>query len=557
MFCTKCGTQLPDGSMFCSTCGNQLNMQPTAPVMPVAPATPVMEMPVMETPVMETPVMETPVMAVPVMEAPSVNEPIMSAPSMSDPIMSAPSMGDPIMPAPSMGDPIMSAPSMGDPIMPAPSMDVPGYNPTNQYAYNAPTNIPGNVPTNGTPKKSKAPIFIGLGIGALVIAIIAIVLVLFLTGGDDNDKKKNKPTGSAAEVETTTNEKNTDEDDTEDDTEYETEDDTEDDTEEESETIDEALYEGKAEAAVMDFFDLLAAKNYSEASKYILPAHVELAANAGISEAQLAESIATFFSDSNGNLVPYDISMSFINDDYWFNSLIWDLEQDDLYLEHCSSFKTPSVHANVYVGFEYEDQYCSVTFYACYIDNQFYIFKYNDYEFTLDLGTAPEIESESESESESSSDNTSATGFEASLANNFKTLNVPVTGTVHQLDGCNLTFPDTWIIFDEEDTGYSSDYDTFVLVVSDDTPLPSTNMAEVENMYNAYCVNDNFEFGNLTINDKQGYYMEFDADGVHSFISIFFNSTNTKAYVLGIGTGDVNSTNYSEALGVLGSIEIN
>ena len=41
MFCSKCGTQLPDGSAFCSNCGN-----PTAaPAAPVAPVTPVAEAP--------------------------------------------------------------------------------------------------------------------------------------------------------------------------------------------------------------------------------------------------------------------------------------------------------------------------------------------------------------------------------------------------------------------------------------------------------------------------------------------------------------------------------
>ncbi|MBQ5917041.1 MAG: zinc ribbon domain-containing protein, partial [Lachnospiraceae bacterium] len=32
MFCSKCGTQLPDGAMFCTSCGNQLNSQPAAPM---------------------------------------------------------------------------------------------------------------------------------------------------------------------------------------------------------------------------------------------------------------------------------------------------------------------------------------------------------------------------------------------------------------------------------------------------------------------------------------------------------------------------------------------
>lgn len=49
MFCCKCGTQLPDGSVFCMNCGCRLGeaaapaapVAPVAPVVPVAPATPV------------------------------------------------------------------------------------------------------------------------------------------------------------------------------------------------------------------------------------------------------------------------------------------------------------------------------------------------------------------------------------------------------------------------------------------------------------------------------------------------------------------------------------
>ena len=48
MFCSKCGTQLPDGAAFCSNCGNAVAAPaaPVAPVAPVAPAAPVYEAPV-------------------------------------------------------------------------------------------------------------------------------------------------------------------------------------------------------------------------------------------------------------------------------------------------------------------------------------------------------------------------------------------------------------------------------------------------------------------------------------------------------------------------------
>lgn len=40
MFCTKCGAQLPDGSVFCSSCGATLNAAAAPAAQPVAPAQP-------------------------------------------------------------------------------------------------------------------------------------------------------------------------------------------------------------------------------------------------------------------------------------------------------------------------------------------------------------------------------------------------------------------------------------------------------------------------------------------------------------------------------------
>lgn len=70
MFCSNCGTQLPDGAAFCSNCGTALNVAPVA------------ETPVAETPVAETPVVEAPVAEAPVVEAPvaaPVAEPVAPA----------------------------------------------------------------------------------------------------------------------------------------------------------------------------------------------------------------------------------------------------------------------------------------------------------------------------------------------------------------------------------------------------------------------------------------------------------------------------------------------
>ena len=43
MFCTKCGKELPDGSLFCTGCGNKMVAAPAQPVQEVQPAVPVQQ----------------------------------------------------------------------------------------------------------------------------------------------------------------------------------------------------------------------------------------------------------------------------------------------------------------------------------------------------------------------------------------------------------------------------------------------------------------------------------------------------------------------------------
>lgn len=43
MFCTKCGKELPDGSLFCTGCGNKMVAAPAQPVQEVQPAAPVQQ----------------------------------------------------------------------------------------------------------------------------------------------------------------------------------------------------------------------------------------------------------------------------------------------------------------------------------------------------------------------------------------------------------------------------------------------------------------------------------------------------------------------------------
>lgn len=67
MFCTKCGTNLPDDAAFCTSCGTPIKTAapaqaatPVAPAQEVPPVAPVMGAPVMGAPVMSAPVQIVP-----------------------------------------------------------------------------------------------------------------------------------------------------------------------------------------------------------------------------------------------------------------------------------------------------------------------------------------------------------------------------------------------------------------------------------------------------------------------------------------------------------------
>lgn len=102
MFCSNCGTQLPDGAGFCSNCGTALNVAPVE-------VTPVAETPVVVAPV-ETPVAEVPV------EAP-VAEPVAPAAPLSENVY-----------APTYQSPTYQAPTYQ-----APTYQAPAYQQTNSY----------------------------------------------------------------------------------------------------------------------------------------------------------------------------------------------------------------------------------------------------------------------------------------------------------------------------------------------------------------------------------------------------------------------------------------
>ena len=505
MFCPKCGTQLPDGAMFCSSCGNQINVQPTAPMMPVEPVAPVMEVPVMTAPVMEAPAMEAPA---------------------------------------------MTAPAMTAPVMPVnePTFNNNGYNPANQFAYNnAPNAMPVNAPVapmNNKPKKSKAPIFIGLGIGVLVLAIIALVIFLVLPG--DKDKKKGKDEKNTTEVVTET-ESMTEETTTEEPT-------TEEPTTEEPTVEDEKIDFEDAETLVIKLLNALKSQNLSKASGYIYPAAIDMYVEAGYSADILTGFMYDTLSDPNGNMLDYNVSFVGFSDSSSLEELISDAYMDGYDLESYPSFFMPTDFAYAVVDFTYNDQTSSITFYIGLYNGEYYVLDYDDSEFEIIF----ETESESESESESASGDAGTTtefDFDASLSSNYHVFGAPVDGNLTAFEGFSLVAPTDWI----QVTNGVTTSDGRTAVIGATSPIATSKIEFLQLLCQSYISQgyENFEFGNLMANEREGYYMEGDYLGTHLYMMFFFNETGDTMYAGIVSTEDVTLDSYNTAKAIAASIVLN
>ena len=490
MFCSKCGTQLPDGAMFCTSCGNQLNSQPTAPMMPVEPMAPVMETPVMDAPVMDAPVM------------------------METPVMDAPMMDTPIMP-------------VAEPVM-----DAPAFNPAGQYPYNnVPNNMPydmqnnmaNNMPVNNGPKKSKAPLFIGIGIAVLVAIIVGIVLALVFSKDDDkkNNKSNKKPTSI---VEETTEEETTEEEITEEET-----------------IVNADVSEEDAEECVTNFLKALTSSNYSKASKYVWPVILDIYAEEGASKDEACELIAEDFQDEDGNILDYRISSSWIEDSSYFEYTISDLDYEGYDVYDYSSYKEPTGYAVIAMYFTYKGEDAWVSFDLAYIDDKFYIFDYD----------TDEID---ELKSELGSTDASEFDFETSLEENYEFFSQSVDGTTTQFDGYTLTIPSDWTA---SANGYSApDQKNFILVSAN--PLGQSKDETLKALCETYIElgYENLEFGNLAANDKIGYYISSEYIGCEVFIMVFFNEAEDTMYTA-IATSEEPDSEYFDIAKAIGaSIEI-
>ena len=206
MFCSKCGTMLPDGANFCTSCGSPVaapNPVYTQPNIEPAPSNDQVYQPPVIEPV-EIPVSETvgmdsfsaPVNEVPVSESP-FSAPVNETPAWETPV-SASVNDSPVMETP------VSAPVNETPVMNYNNQA--GFNngyiqpqnsaysnpfgngngnaaPNPQPLYQNPMGMPSENPQNWGPlmppkKKSKAPIIIALSIIALLIVAAVVVCCL-------------------------------------------------------------------------------------------------------------------------------------------------------------------------------------------------------------------------------------------------------------------------------------------------------------------------------------------------------------------------------------------
>ncbi|MEE0685074.1 MAG: hypothetical protein UEA60_00345, partial [Lachnospiraceae bacterium] len=67
---------------------------------------------------------------------------------------------------------------------------------------------------------------------------------------------------------------------------------------------------------------------------------------------------------------------------------------------------------------------------------------------------------------------------------------------------------------------------------------------------------ENLEFGNLSANDKIGYYISSEYIGVEVFIMIFFNEAEDTMYTAIATSEDPNSEYYDIAKAIAASVEI-
>lgn len=504
MFCPKCGNQLPDGAAFCTSCGSSMNPQSATPVTPATPATPVAEP-----------------TSVPVMnEAPVTNEePIFGASPVTnnEPIFGTTpaTNGEPIFGAatPVMNETPSQAPMNGQ------------FVPQSQGSYSAP--VPGQMQqTAFTPKKSKAPLFIGLAMGILLIAIVAIIIVMVVTGGDDDDKES-KTTGSTETTSATERESTT---------EPETDDPM---TNAPSGDVDLS----DAEDVIDDFLSALEFEDSATAADLVLPSMGEALEGQGLDMESYVGLLVFAFYDPEYNFLDYTIKSA----EEYDGASFYDTYYDDI--KSMSSYVDPTAFASVEVEFTYEDQASSMFFHLAYCDGEFYFYHADDENFNLDF--------EQESTSDITTGGDVTIDVADSLSSNYMTINAEPSGTRTSFEGYSIIIPDGWV---ESGALYCSpDYMTNFTVTSDSALSLYTPEDLFELLISQYALMDATitEIGNLETPYTTGYYIEYTivSNGMtFSGTQLVYENNGTTYYVT-VTADDPDSDDAANGLRAAASIQ--
>ena len=407
-----------------------------------------------------------------------------------------------------------------------------------------------NMPvTQAEPKnKSKAPLFIGLGIGGLLITIIALVLILVLGGDDDNKKTpalatENTSTEKNKETESTTNKSNTKEPTTK---EPATEEST---TSSSSSKVN--LKDAKRLATdIMTDFKNADFKSFGD---YLIPGMATYIEDNDLTIDSFGTLMSLVFYDNTlTSFLKYRVNDAVECDDTFFKS-----EGVDKQLRAYPEYKKPTAFAKVEIEISYEGETSSIDLHFAYVDGKCYFYSYDDSNFDL------EFEDDDESDS---TDNLlggdSADVVPDMLATNFKSVNDPsFTGKVYQGDGFQMTVPADWtenasssaVVYTAQ--GDSTNFN----ILSVDTLGLYTGQELVEMYYDTYSTMGctDIKVGNLSTTYTTGYYIEYKYLGLNGVQFLYPDTDNTKVYIITITTPDLNSDYYDTAESAAASFKFN
>lgn len=386
--------------------------------------------------------------------------------------------------------------------------------------------ITNQMSTMAKPKKSKAPLFIILGVSVLLIAIIAIVLILVFSDDDNNDKP-----ASGNEAQSTTSEQESS-------------------TEEET-TTDSSNNGGDysdAEDLVKDFMSDLESEEYANAAKYIYPAFKEYLISGefggediGMTEENIAGLFTMPFVDPSYSFLDYSVEKVYEdNEDTFKDEYKNDLETADSYVE-------PEAFARAELEVSYNDQTSTIYLLLAYCEDQFYIYGIDDSGF--------DIEFEEETSTESESGNGESINISESLTTNIQTISGDVTGVRNSYDGYSIVVPDTWTIDTSSSVLYftSSDQITNINVVSDSAFALLGAESYFETLLDSFesMGLENVEIGTLYANDLTGYYTKYDypvTDTMTYYGMQFIYVKDDLTYCVTVTSADTESDSWDEGL---------